>query len=394
MKKLTVIFVSAAVLCGLAACTPKVDANRFRIEGDIQGLSDGDSVVAIPVEYSGFDAESIAAAAVSDGHFVLEGETPEPRLLVVKVKGCYGYTPVMVEPGQECSISGTAQKNSNNNGGEYFSFRTDVSGSPLTDEYKARFSKRDTLDAEYEAMNRKYAALQERESELYESGDKEALAALRQTPEAQQYNKESSDFLHHADSVLDGVMLDGKDDFWGPIMVYALTAYISPDMKDIYEQFSDAAKNTLCGQALEAELYPAGRIGSLTKDFTVKDSQGNDVSLSGICGKNKLVLLDFWASWCNPCRKEIPNVKAIYNKHHENGFEVVSISIDESEEAWLKAVEQEQLVWPNFRNRDVADLYKVSSVPTMYLIDGSMHVVGLDLRGQELAEKVDELMGK
>ena len=392
MKRNALLFSLFAAICCLNACAPKPHSDVFVIKGVLDGLTVGDTLVVIPLEYCGLDAEAVGSSAVAaDGHFCIEGTVTEPRMLCLGVKGSMGFERIMVEGGQHASVTGKVEK-SISPGSTRCVFTAEIEGSSLTDEFNAKYAKRDELDAMYDAIEEQYADIRQQLNDVY--ADKEAYDALRQTPEVQAYYQAQSDFLHFADSVLTGIMIDNGDTFWGPIMVYALTAYISPDMKSVYDGFSDAAKNTLCGQALCEELYPTGQVGSLAKDFTTTAADGAKTSLSSLCEGKKLIFLDFWASWCGPCRRELPNVKAIYDKHHAAGFEVISISIDDDETAWLKAVDEEALVWPNFRDRAVADLYKVKAVPTMYLLDGTMHVVGLDLRGQELAERVDELMSR
>ena len=105
----------------------------------------------------------------------------------------------------------------------------------------------------------------------------------------------------------------------------------------------------------------------------------------------KYLLIDFWASWCGPCRREIPNLKNLYKQYAEKGFQIVSISIDKNESDWQKALKEEGLEWPNFRSQEVSDLYRVKSVPTMYLIDSKGVLVGTDLRGEALVKKLAEL---
>ena len=103
-------------------------------------------------------------------------------------------------------------------------------------------------------------------------------------------------------------------------------------------------------------------------------------------------MIDFWASWCNPCRKEIPNLKKLYAQYSGKGFEIVSISIDQKKADWEKALKEEGLPWPNFLDETgVAALYKVKFVPTMYLINADGVMVGENLRGEDLAEKLKEL---
>ena len=109
-------------------------------------------------------------------------------------------------------------------------------------------------------------------------------------------------------------------------------------------------------------------------------------------GRTKYILIDFWASWCAPCRKEIPNIKKQYAKYADKGFEVISISIDKKKADWEKALKEEQLKWPNFLDETgVAQLYKVRAVPTMYLIDAEGRMVGENMRGEALAAKLAEL---
>lgn len=106
----------------------------------------------------------------------------------------------------------------------------------------------------------------------------------------------------------------------------------------------------------------------------------------------KYILIDFWASWCNPCRKEIPNLKNLYAKYADKGFQIISISIDKKKADWEKALQEEQLAWPNYLDTEgIASLYKVRFVPTMYLIDMNKTIIGENVRGEALAEKLAEL---
>jgi thiol-disulfide isomerase/thioredoxin len=125
----------------------------------------------------------------------------------------------------------------------------------------------------------------------------------------------------------------------------------------------------------------------------LKDEAGKSYTLEQLLKGKKYLLIDFWASWCAPCRKEIPNVKKNYEQYKNHGFEVVSISIDQNAAAWKKAVQQEQLKWPNFLSPAVANQFKVRAVPTMYLIDANGVVLGIneDVRGEALGKKLAEL---
>ncbi|MBR1792188.1 MAG: TlpA family protein disulfide reductase [Bacteroidales bacterium] len=145
---------------------------------------------------------------------------------------------------------------------------------------------------------------------------------------------------------------------------------------------------------LRTNLVP----GMDAPDIAMKDPTGKERKLSDLRGK--VVLLDFWASWCGPCRKENPNVVKIYNQYHNQGFEIYSVSLDKSKDAWLNAIKADGLVWENH----VSDLngwtstggraYGISSVPATVLIDRDGKIVARNLRGSDLANKLREIINK
>lgn len=136
-------------------------------------------------------------------------------------------------------------------------------------------------------------------------------------------------------------------------------------------------------------------VGQPAPEINMKDRDGNLRSLSSL--KGNIVMIDFWASWCRPCRMENPNVVRLYHAYHDKGFEIYSVSMDKDRDAWLKAIADDGLVWPNH----VSDLngwtssggatYGISSIPATVLIDRDGTIIARNLRGKELENKLKEL---
>ena len=135
-------------------------------------------------------------------------------------------------------------------------------------------------------------------------------------------------------------------------------------------------------------------IGTEILDFTAEYLSGESISLNELQQDKSLVLLEFWASWCGPCRVEIPHMKKAYERFKDKGFEIVSFTIDDSKEDWELASEEEELPWPNLgmgQEADAAKQYSVTGVPANYLFDARTGtIIALDLRGHKLDEMLEE----
>lgn len=138
-------------------------------------------------------------------------------------------------------------------------------------------------------------------------------------------------------------------------------------------------------------------IGQKAPDFTMNDVDDKPIALSSKIGTSKLLLIDFWASWCGPCRQENPNVVRVYKEYNKKGFDIYGISLDKKKENWLKAIEKDQLTWTHvsdlqFWNNAAAKLYAVNSIPSNFLLDQTGTIIGRNLRGDALANKVKEVL--
>ena len=180
----------------------------------------------------------------------------------------------------------------------------------------------------------------------------------------------------------------------GPWMLDALRglAALTPDDPWVAERLA------------RAETYAAKReeerrrfaVGADIRDFTAETLGGEEVRLADVRADSRYVLLEFWASWCGPCRAEIPHMKEVYARYRERAFEIVSFTIDEEREAWEVASAEEELPWINLGMGPDADApvaYNVTGVPKNYLVESSTgDIVAKDLRGHQLDEKVAELL--
>ena len=135
-------------------------------------------------------------------------------------------------------------------------------------------------------------------------------------------------------------------------------------------------------------------IGQPFIDFTLQTVDGKDVNLAEVIKNNKVTMIDFWASWCGPCRNENPVVKAAYEKYHDKGLEIVGVSVDRKEAAWLQAVKEDALPYIQVRDAegDVANDYAVVYIPANFLYDQNGVMVAKGLRGEELEAKLAELL--
>ncbi|NML22915.1 AhpC/TSA family protein [Pseudoflavitalea sp. G-6-1-2] len=169
------------------------------------------------------------------------------------------------------------------------------------------------------------------------------------------------------------------------------------EVEPMFKSLSADLQNSKAGKNL-AKLIGAARataVGVQAPEFTQNDVDGKPVKLSDF--KGKYVLIDFWASWCGPCRGENPNVVKAYNDYKDKNFTILGISLDSKKENWLKAIEDDKLTWTHvsdlkFWNNEVAVQYGIRGIPANLLLDKDGKIIGKDLRGEELQKKLAEIL--
>lgn len=175
--------------------------------------------------------------------------------------------------------------------------------------------------------------------------------------------------------------------------------YDETDLEPVVNNFDPSIQNSTYINKLSERVETLKRVavGQPAVDFTMNNMEGNPVKLSSLYGK--YLLVDFWASWCGPCRSENPNVVAAFNTYHDSGFDILGVSFDKDKEKWIKAVEDDGLLWHQVGDlkgwgNEAGKLYAINSIPSNLLLDPEGIIIAKNLRGEDLLAHLEKLFAE
>ncbi|MFX1707855.1 AhpC/TSA family protein [Chitinophaga sp. CC14] len=182
------------------------------------------------------------------------------------------------------------------------------------------------------------------------------------------------------------------------LMMNELRSRLEPEeFRQLFESLDKSVQESQYGQSVTAYVksLKANVLNVAADDFSQEDTKGKPVKLSSFRGK--YVLVDFWASWCGPCRQENPNVVKAYNRFKDKNFTILGVSLDDNRDRWLRAIDQDGLAWTQVSDlrgwgNEVAVQYGVQSIPTNFLVDPTGKIIARNLRGEELEAKLEQLL--
>lgn len=388
MKK---IFFTLSVLFALSSCKNVADG-EFEINGTIKGIKTGTAILEKQNE-EGMGFIPVDTVKIADGKFVLKGKVSDPEMHFIQIEKTEGKVPLILEEG---SIAVEVDKDS--------IFKSKISGTYNNDEFN-------TFNTETAKIQK---SLQKKLMD-FQMKNMERINMARKTHDTATINSLTKEFKSIQKVVTDymyGYAEKHPKAFISLLITKAM--FNNPDLKlaDVEKSFNsldESVKNTKTGKDVATKLKEAKRkekevsevknlkVGDKAPDFAAKSPEGKTISLKESLGK--VTLIDFWASWCGPCRAENPNVVATYNEFHAKGLNIIGVSLDDKLDKWKEAILKDKISWTQVSNLKgwedpIAKTYGVMQIPSTFLVDANGIIIAKDLRGDELKKKISEVLAK
>lgn len=373
-QKLNALIYLLIILISCKSNTTK--NNLYEVECNADGIYNG---VRAYLKSSNNNKQVIDTAVVMNGAFKFKGEVSSPEMRILTIDGINGQTALVLESGKtNVTIYKDSIYKSIIKGGENNSIFN-----KYKDGYQNLVEKVTSLREEYMASRNNIEAvkrIQKQNVELRLELKNYGLNFLTQHPD--------TDFSL---MLLESITLQKEFD----------AKLANEILEKIPNKISNRQYNIEVMQKINFNINNALskaviEVNSIAPDFTAPDPEGNQITLSEILGK--VTILDFWASWCRPCRVENPNFVKLYDKYHEKGLNIISVSLDRENQKsrWIKAIEKDNLSWYNVSNLKywqdpVALMYNITSIPATFILDDKGTIIATRLRGSALEKKIDEL---
>jgi peroxiredoxin len=376
MKKLTLLVASTLVLF---SCNNLKD-NEFLITGSADGVKNGKKVFIETQTETGFIAKD--TAVVENGKFELKGTTEELDLGFIRIEDQNISLPIILEEGKiSVAIKTDTILNSK------------IGGTDNNDKFQS-FN-----DASKVVVNKKTK---------FEKANLERITAAKKandTATVNQIMKEYGKFQEDLNKVSKNFIKNNPDAYLSVLLLenFLMRQYLTAEeIKVYFTKIDKSLLNTKSAKNIKKVLDaikddPAAKVevGSKAPDFSAKNPEGKVISLQDVLGK--VTIIDFWASWCGPCRGENPNVVALYKEMHAKGLNIIGVSLDKDAAKWKEAIAKDGLVWPQISNlkfwdEPIAKQFNIESIPATFILDAKGVIVARDLRGDALKAKVTELL--